>query len=157
MTLKIITFAHVAFVLSILFCDIRVSAQVFFKSGSPRVTFANGGVISGGLSSSRDGRPFTLFTGIQYATVRERFAESQLITETWEGVKEKVKPGPMCPQNPFGGEGDSFGEEECLNLNVYVPMNNTGKKGYPILIWVHGGGFSFGGGYGYGPKFFMDE
>ena len=141
------------------------SGSVFFKKGSPHVILGNKGVLSGKVLFSRDGRPFSAFNGIPYASIPGRFEEAELITEVnWEGVKSSVKPGPLCTQSPFmSGAGaaiqiTTFGEEDCLNLNVYVPMNNTGKKeGYPVMVWVHGGGFMFGGGYGYGPRFFMDE
>lgn len=117
------------------------SGQVSFKKGAPHVTLANSAVISGSIKASRDGRPYTSFVGIPYATVPERFAASQPIaTPAWQGVKSAITPGPMCPQNyGLGPEGKFEGEEDCLYLNVHVPMNNTGKRGYPVLFWVHGG------------------
>jgi para-nitrobenzyl esterase len=36
------------------------------------------------------------------------------------------------------------GSEDCLNLNVYTPANAKGKL--PVMFWIHGGGFSGGGG-----------
>lgn len=137
-----------------------VSGEVHFKKGAPHVKLANGGLISGIVKFSRDGRPYNTFIGIQYAKVAERFQEPvPLLEPTWEGVLSATKPGPMCAQSGFMDRSVLFGEEDCLNLNVYVPMNNTGtgKKGYPVLFWLHGGGFTYGGGLGYSPQYFMDE
>ncbi|ODM96734.1 Esterase FE4 [Orchesella cincta] len=37
-------------------------------------------------------------------------------------------------------------------------MNSTGKRGFPVMVWIHGGGFTFGDGVtNYGPRYFMDE
>ncbi|CAH1968413.1 unnamed protein product [Acanthoscelides obtectus] len=63
----------------------------------------------------------------------------------------------MCPQKV------SFvviGNEDCLYLNVYTPVNpkNTTKR-LPVFFWIHGGAFVYGGG-GYlmqNPAYFMDE
>ncbi len=138
-----------------------VSGELHFKKGSPHVKLAHGGLISGTVKFSREGRPYNSFIGIQYAKVAERFAESvPLLEPTWEGVLSATAPGPMCAQPELGNSSVLLGEENCLNLNVYVPMSQTGSggKGYPVLFWIHGGAFSYGGCLGgYSPKYFMDE
>ncbi|CAL8125453.1 unnamed protein product [Orchesella dallaii] len=134
------------------------SGAIYFKKGAPHVKLPNNGLLSGVVKFSREGRPFHSFTGIPYAVVPERFEPAQPITEAWEGLKRAVEPGSMCTQKEFDGLGATLGNEDCLNLNVYVPMNSTGKRGFPVMVWIHGGGFTFGDGLlNYGPRYFMDE
>ena len=40
-------------------------------------------------------------------------------------------------------------DTDCLNLNITVPSSacETPAAGLPILAWIHGGGFVFGGNY----------
>ncbi|XP_052871462.1 juvenile hormone esterase-like, partial [Anopheles cruzii] len=47
--------------------------------------------------------------------------------------------------------------EDCLFVNVYTPFSSGGKR--PVLVFIHGGGYS--GGFGdddlYGSQYFMTE
>jgi len=51
------------------------------------------------------------------------------------------------------------GAEDCLYLNVYVPVREKmeNKIPMPVLFWIHGGAFQFGSGMFYGPKYLMDH
>lgn len=46
--------------------------------------------------------------------------------------------GPICPQSPNGGGSppESYGDEDCLVLNVWAPPN---AENLPVYIWIHGG------------------
>lgn len=45
--------------------------------------------------------------------------------------------GPVCPQSPNGGSPPiTYGNEDCLVLNVWAPPN---ADGLPVLVWIHGG------------------
>jgi para-nitrobenzyl esterase len=36
-------------------------------------------------------------------------------------------------------------DEDCLNLNVFTPACDAFKR--PVMVWIHGGGFTHGAGY----------
>src|SRR5690606_21576712 len=40
--------------------------------------------------------------------------------------------------------------EDCLFLNVWAPANATNKSKLPVMVWIHGGGFTGGSGSGPG-------
>lgn len=52
-----------------------------------------------------------------------------------------------------------MGAEDCLYLNIYVPMREktTNETSMPVLFWIHGGAFQFGSGMVYGAKYLMDH
>src|SRR5207248_33502 len=55
--------------------------------------------------------------------------------------------GNHCPQLPsdFGLPSDT---EDCLVLNVYVPVRHgfpsDSRRNRPVMVWIHGGAFSVG-------------
>jgi len=73
--------------------------------------------------------------------------------EPWEGVRESLAIGQLCPQmqSLLSGQDDDpesnvAGSEDCLYLNVYAPANATKL---PVMLWLHGGGNSIGHGGSY--------
>lgn len=64
----------------------------------------------------------------------------------WEGTLDAVRTA--CPQLkiPLFAMDDVTFTEDCLHLNVWVP-NRARQEGSkrPVLVWIHGGGFTFGG------------
>lgn len=85
--------------------------------------------------------------------------------ESWAGVKDCQVYGNLAPQgqstaNPSAGMGEDMAKffgvapavqtpisEDCLVLNVFTPAVNDGRK-RPVMVWIHGGGFSIGTGAG---------
>jgi para-nitrobenzyl esterase len=63
----------------------------------------------------------------------------------WAGVLDASYFGPSCLQAPFAQDSTpvaaSF-SEDCLTLNLWAPR--AGGP-YPVMVWIHGGGFLNGG------------
>jgi para-nitrobenzyl esterase len=96
-----------------------------------------------------------VFQGIPYAQppVGERRWQPPRPVGPWAGVREATRPGPMCPQSytyPPGSPPTFTGAEDCLTLNVHVPRDADGPL--PVMVFLHGGGFTSGGGAAYDPR-----
>jgi len=69
----------------------------------------------------------------------------------WTGTRDALAFGPTAPQ-AGGNSGTAAGSptqqsEDCLVLNVFTPGLSDGRK-RPVMVWLHGGGFSSGSGSG---------
>ncbi|TQJ30193.1 carboxylesterase/lipase family protein [Microbacterium sp. SLBN-146] len=56
--------------------------------------------------------------------------------------------GPAAPQhlNPLIDLGAGATQsEDCLTLNVWSPESATSQHPLPVMVWVHGGAYAFGG------------
>ncbi|WP_433327755.1 carboxylesterase/lipase family protein [Spirillospora sp. CA-294931] len=58
----------------------------------------------------------------------------------WTRTRDATRPGDRCAQS-----GLAKVTEDCLNLNVTTPRG-AGRRGLPVMVWIHGGGYQFGGG-----------
>jgi len=112
---------------------------------TPIVETASGPV----LGEVKDG--VEVFRALPYAKppvgdLRWRQPEPPL---SWTRVRQATTPGRICIQPPSTGiKGPQ--SEDCLTLDVFT-ATRTAAKPQPVLVWIHGGGFT--GGTGITPEF----
>jgi para-nitrobenzyl esterase len=66
----------------------------------------------------------------------------------WSGTRDALAYGPSAPQTSGNGQarpGSPGESEDCLVLNVFTPALGGGRN-RPVMVWLHGGGFSTGSG-----------
>ncbi|XP_046424006.1 pyrethroid hydrolase Ces2a isoform X2 [Neodiprion fabricii] len=92
-----------------------------------------------------EGKGFYVFRGIRFGEPpvgRHRFQRPRRVN--LEGDLNATKWGAPCPQPDSSKEGGVIGSEDCLFLNVFTPALPDEGDGYPVLVWIHGGGFRRG-------------
>lgn len=73
--------------------------------------------------------------------------------QPWTGVRSSMAYGWVCPQAVRAGWNndeqafmfeweDGNANEDCLRINVWTPGADSRKR--PVMVWLHGGGFSAG-------------
>jgi para-nitrobenzyl esterase len=65
----------------------------------------------------------------------------------WRAIRAATAFGADCMQHPFPGDAAPLGvtpAEDCLYLNVWLPLPRPAKK-LPVMVWFYGGGFVNGG------------
>ena len=89
-----------------------------------------------------------IFKGIPYAAARRFHAPEPV--KKWEEALDCTSFGFVCPllsqERP---RGEIYvphrfwpADEDCLNLNIWTPGNDSKRR--PVLVWLHGGGYSAG-------------
>ncbi|MHB8219249.1 MAG: carboxylesterase/lipase family protein [Acidimicrobiales bacterium] len=116
--------------------------------------------VSGGRLRGRERGGVWVFSGVPYArspegVLRWRPPEPP---PPWSGVREASEFGLIAPQPaPTPGvaiPGDPLDQgEDCLTLNVWTcSLRRSGgapvahDPGRPVMVWIHGGGFTSGSG-----------
>ena len=103
---------------------------------------------SKGLVKGYEQNGLSIFKGIPYAKAKRFHAPEPV--EKWEGVFDAASYGFVCPllsnERPSGELYVPHRywpmDEDCLNLNVWTPGLDDGKR--PVLVWLHGGGYEAG-------------
>jgi para-nitrobenzyl esterase len=72
--------------------------------------------------------------------------------EPWTGVRDAFQNGHSSPQVApapgaigWGLRGSAQQGEDCLVLNVFSTGVNDGRR-RPVMMWIHGGGYTYGSG-----------
>lgn len=79
-------------------------------------------------------------------TGNRRFQPAQR-AEAWTGVRSATEFGNSAaqPDHPIPGfAASNTRDEDCLYLNVYTPAADGAAR--PVMLWIHGGGFTHGTG-----------
>ncbi|KAG5718376.1 Liver carboxylesterase 1 [Termitomyces sp. T112] len=50
----------------------------------------------------------------------------------------------FCIQGAKDGKAGGAGSEDCLKLNIYTPADAKNGSNLPVLVYIHGGGYTFG-------------
>lgn len=101
---------------------------------------------SGALEGTRK-QGMTRYLGVPFAAPplgALRWRESQRAA-SWKGTRKSQTFAPACPQNGVSmpGEAPTTTNEDCLYLNIWTPARTAGKR-LPVLVWIHGGGYTNG-------------
>lgn len=96
-----------------------------------------------------------IYKGIPYAKASRFMAPEK--PDAWQGVRSCRNYGPTCPQDKRQGWqndeiafafnwDDGYPGEDCLRANVWTPAKTADGRRRPVMVWLHGGGFSAGSG-----------
>jgi len=108
------------------------------------------GTASGAVRGVTEG-DVDIFRGIPFAAppVGEyRWRPPQPVVP-WEGVLDATSFGPTCAQGGWGTAPGTIARgssEDCLYLNIWRPAGAALKAKLPVMVWIHGGGFTGGSG-----------
>jgi para-nitrobenzyl esterase len=99
------------------------------------------------------------YLGIPYAsppTGANRWQPPQPVY-SWNGVRNATHFRSRCVQGSGWDPGyENLNlNEDCLYLNVYVP--HTATSSTPVMVWIHGGGFTGGAGQDTDPRKYIDQ
>uniref|UniRef100_A0A8B9SD34 Carboxylic ester hydrolase n=1 Tax=Apteryx owenii TaxID=8824 RepID=A0A8B9SD34_APTOW len=127
------------------------------KGAQPEVTIALGRLKGKQANVKGTDRLVNVFLGIPFAKAPVgslRFSPPEP-PEAWNDLRDATSYPPLCPQDltilknvekkwkekhpPFQTS------EDCLYLNVYSPAGSDKKDKLPVMVWIHGGNFIFGG------------
>jgi carboxylesterase type B len=149
------------FVLLLLTCGLtEVLSSSLYDVNDDYDSYASGPIVTtkyGQIEGSRrlyDRQVYEEYLGIPYADPPVgdfRWQRTRPLTP-WEGVWNATSYSIHCTQliSPlyvFVGMGGITGED-CLYLNIWVPNTVAANEGtkLPVMVFIYGGGFSFGTG-----------
>lgn len=88
--------------------------------------------------------PVRRFLGIPFAVppLDELRWQPPVQVKPWTHIQDATKAGPECMQE--GPDGSVIGSEDCLYLNVFAPIPANASVRYPVMLFIHGGGYDSG-------------
>jgi len=108
------------------------------------------GLLSGTTGNSADVR---VYRGIPYAAppVGDLRWKAPQPAAPWKGVRQATEMPQACWQTPYPPAAAIYQaklpplSEDCLYLNIWTPAKSA-KDRLPVMVWIHGGGFTRGYG-----------
>ncbi|XP_046735851.1 juvenile hormone esterase-like [Diprion similis] len=124
------------------------------------VTVGQLGIAMGKLDKSKwSQRQFHSFQGIPFAEPpigSLRFAPPVKVNSWKDHFLDATNFRSFCPQTKQPGYDVDGYDEDCLHLNIYVPVRD-GKQLLPVMIWLHGGYFMSGQALRFEPHYLMES
>lgn len=109
----------------LLFVSLVVVAVSAYQNDFLKVKLNHGGGVVGKYMTTHKGKGIMAYTGIPYAEApvgNFRFTDP-VVKGGWHGFYDgQHKENVVCPQFNTWGKDMITGQEDCLYLNVYVPM-----------------------------------
>ncbi|XP_065216354.1 acetylcholinesterase-like [Planococcus citri] len=121
----------------------------------------NQGTINGTYLTTRRGKLFNAFYGIPFAQppLGELRFKPPKEAKSWSGVLDASVVPNSCLQVGLGADFNSTvgGSEDCLNLNVYTPLNARKGDGIAVVVYLFGGMFKGMTNMDFGPQYILDR
>jgi para-nitrobenzyl esterase len=113
------------------------------------------GLLAGTNGSSADVR---VYRGIPYAAppIGDLRWKAPQPAEKWQGLRQAAEFSNACWQTQYPAAAAIYQaklpplSEDCLYLNLWTPAKSA-KDRLPVMVWIHGGGFTrgYGGSHAY--------
>jgi para-nitrobenzyl esterase len=123
----------------------------FVVSSQAQLVKTNAGIVKGATEGD-----VSIFKGIPYAAApvgEFRWRPPQPV-KPWEGERDATQFCKDCGQAGWGQGGRQKiapnASEDCLALNIWKPASAQKGAKLPVMVWIHGGGFTGGSGSGSG-------
>ncbi|KAF5307296.1 hypothetical protein FQR65_LT07012 [Abscondita terminalis] len=122
----------------------------------PTVVLKSGLIVVGTVNQTDNNLNYYSFRGIPFAKPpigKRRFKAPSSMSKNLTGIIiDASQDVPRCVEFIL----EPRDSEDCLYLNVYTPEL---KRHLPVIVWIHGGGFMYGGNdyYTYDPEYLIQE
>lgn len=125
---------------------VLVGLETFLASAHERASDPLDVNTDTGVLHGAQGAGVLEFKGIPFAlppTGTRRFSPPMPQTH-WSGTFDATKYKSPCPQVSRYGQTDASDNEDCLYLNITVPVRshaNGAQHRKPVIVWIHGGAY----------------
>lgn len=113
-------------------------------ASEPAIVNTTQGPVRGKAIALNTNKTVVRYLGIPFAQA-ERF-EAPESPKPWTTTLNATAFGMSCPQSTsIVVTSNATMSENCLTVNVFVPENKAQQNVLlPVMVWIYGGGFSFG-------------